>query len=140
MSFRETDHPRATDGQFATKAGATAEVSLNAESKAERRKRIGQVFRDVHSEIPVGWVVSRSDRAGQATVRASFRQVAEMTDHLDLDELDFADREAIRRVRDISTGTDPRGGSFHEQATAAAAAFADYLVDRDERLAAYDEL
>lgn len=139
MAF-DDNQPRATDGKFAEKTGAASEVSLGAETKAERRARVKRVLLDAHGEIPVQWVYSRSDRAGQASVRAAFRNVAEMTDGLDLNELDYPDRQAVTAIRDISAGTDPRGGTFHEQATSAAASFADYLVSRDERIAAYDEL
>lgn len=140
MAFDETSTPRAADGKFAEKVGASSEVTLGVESKADRRERVKRVLLDAHAEIPAQWVYSRSDRAGQASVRAAFRTVAEMTDGLDLNELDYPDRQAVTAIRDISAGTDPRGGTFHEQATSAAASFADYLVSRDERIAAYDEL
>lgn len=140
MAFEESTQPRATDGKFAEKTGSASEVTLGAETREERRAQVKRVFLDAQAEIPAAWVLSRSDRAGQASVRSAFRAVADLTDGLDPNDLDYPDREPLRRIRDISAGTDPRGGTFHEQAASAAAAFSDYLVQRDERLAAFDEL
>jgi hypothetical protein len=111
--------------------------------KEKQREVVKAALTEAYSEIPVRWLVG-SNGLGKTRIQQGFDEAATslraiFTDpQFDEENLDFKDREIIDVIRGITTGTDPRGGTFKEQATYASALLADWLIKRDDYLAVLD--
>lgn len=108
-------------------------------SQAKAREVTGKALAAAHTTIPVTAVLAASALSQQAAVLESFKEAATKFDALDFDALDYRDQVAVQSVRDIASGTDPRGGTFHQQALMSAASLADHLLNRDAHFAAVDK-
>lgn len=121
-------------------AGQEDALTDSAPLTVEKQREIaGKALADARSCVPVAWVLSASDRSQQARVRESFGEAAAALEDIDYENLDYKDKVVVQGIRDIATGTDPRGGTFREQSSMMAAQLADHLLNRDEYFKALDQ-
>lgn len=132
--------PASKGGEFKAQDRTEAVVNLKAATDAAAatsHEAVGQALADARTEIPVSWVLQSNAPGGELNIHAAFKLAAARLEGFDSDDMHPADRAMVELVREVAT-TAPgiMHGDYHHKASQAAAQLADWLLNRDERLAA----
>jgi hypothetical protein len=123
------------DGGFAAHGRPDFQGGLPQEQVVASFDEVGVIFGVAAREVPVDWLISmHAVQGGRTVIERSFANALEIVEATPggVGTFGYEDRVIADELRSIVNGTDPRGGTFFDQAIRVGAKLSRRVIERGD--------